>query len=224
MEQFDNSAGDSIAARTVAAAFAASGNALRAGDHVPAFSLPDTDGGLVPVDRLLHRGPLVLWFTRGLWCSYTNDSLRDISDAFARLITDGALGAVVLPLSESGMSADIFSVPRLMDPELKLMRDFGLTFELPPELQATYLRLGYTPPMPKGRATGTFPVPIPATYLIDQSGTVVFTQSDVDYRNGMNSGSLLTALHGLQVQRQGRADDRSIRRSTGRVGGPPRRG
>ena len=39
----------------------------QAGDLLPAFDLPDTDGNLVRSADLLGQGPLVLNFYRGLW-------------------------------------------------------------------------------------------------------------------------------------------------------------
>lgn len=37
------------------------------GDALPAFELADTEGELVRSDDLLHEGPLVVTFYRGVW-------------------------------------------------------------------------------------------------------------------------------------------------------------
>jgi hypothetical protein len=41
--------------------------AVKAGDRMPAFRLPDTTGQPVSSDELLRRGPLVVSFYRGRW-------------------------------------------------------------------------------------------------------------------------------------------------------------
>lgn len=204
MTQRESSSSELLAARTVAAATVASSNALRAGSRVPAFLLPDVDGRLVPVERVLHNGPLVLWFLRGLWCSYTGQSLRDISETFEHIKLSGASALIVQPDAPIGSLKSAPGVPQIGDPGLKLMREFGLTFDLPLPLQEPYRAMGYEPPRLRSRKGSRFLVPIPATYLIDQSGVVVFTQIDVDYRNYVDSNSLLTALHGLQKQQKAR--------------------
>jgi len=41
--------------------------ALKEGDQIPSFELPDTDGSMVRSDDLLKNGPLALHFYRGVW-------------------------------------------------------------------------------------------------------------------------------------------------------------
>lgn len=41
--------------------------AVREGDRMPGFTLPDTAGRAVSSDELLARGPLVVSFYRGRW-------------------------------------------------------------------------------------------------------------------------------------------------------------
>jgi hypothetical protein len=44
--------------------------ALKAGERMPGFTLPDTQGRAVPLAGLLLRGPVVVSFYRGDWCDY----------------------------------------------------------------------------------------------------------------------------------------------------------
>ena len=41
--------------------------ALKVGDKMPAFSLPNTDGTLINSTDLLKKGNLVVTFYRGIW-------------------------------------------------------------------------------------------------------------------------------------------------------------
>lgn len=41
--------------------------ALKVGDKVPEFNLPDSNGNLISLSSCLEKGPLVLSFFRGQW-------------------------------------------------------------------------------------------------------------------------------------------------------------
>lgn len=43
------------------------GRALKAGDKMPSFKLPNTSGELISSDDLLANGNLVVTFYRGVW-------------------------------------------------------------------------------------------------------------------------------------------------------------
>jgi hypothetical protein len=43
------------------------GKVKKIGDQAPAFTLPNVDGELVNLSRLLARGPVVVTFYRGVW-------------------------------------------------------------------------------------------------------------------------------------------------------------
>ena len=47
------------------------GQALKAGNTITSFGLPDGDGMLWRSDDLLRNGPLVIVFYRGRWCALT---------------------------------------------------------------------------------------------------------------------------------------------------------
>ena len=40
---------------------------LKVGDAAPMFSLPDGNGNVVSLESLLHDGPVVVVFYRGVW-------------------------------------------------------------------------------------------------------------------------------------------------------------
>src|ERR1700749_4601321 len=50
----------------------------RVGDRIPVFSVKDPLFGTISSSQLLQRGPLVLNFYRGLWCSYCQLDLLDL--------------------------------------------------------------------------------------------------------------------------------------------------
>ncbi len=52
--------------------------ALKVGDKVPMFELPDASGKIVKLNELLIKGPVVLTWYRGGWCPYCNIGLKGL--------------------------------------------------------------------------------------------------------------------------------------------------
>src|SRR5690349_21551949 len=109
--------------------------ALKAGDRVPAFTLPDADGVAVSSTDLLARGPLVLTFYRGVWCPYCNLDLQaieadagDIRGLGASLV---AISPQTTPNSRRSRRENGLSFPILADEGGAVAAAFGLRFRLP---------------------------------------------------------------------------------------------
>jgi hypothetical protein len=57
---------------------------------------------------------------------------------------------------------------------------FGVAFEMPPELVDLYSRAGNDLPVLNGN--GRWVLPVPATYVIDREGRIVYAHIEADYR------------------------------------------
>ena len=55
--------------------------ALKVGDAMPSFVLPNAEGRLVVSDQLLDRGPLIVNFFRRNWCPYCLQALKALEAA-----------------------------------------------------------------------------------------------------------------------------------------------
>jgi len=192
---------DANAAAQLAMTAASNGvtRALHAGARAPSFVLPDKRGAKVALDRLLDSGPVVIHFLRGSWCAFGEDSLAHFAAMHAHITLTGAKAVAISPPDASPREASRLPVTELVDRDLRTTRAFGLTFNLPEALRGRYLDLGYVPP--KLRNAGSFPVPVQATYLINEAGVVVFAHVDFDYRNALDGESLLRVLHALRARR-----------------------
>jgi peroxiredoxin len=191
---------------TMVSKAAAATNALHAGARAPTFALHDTLGRRVALDQLLRAGPVVLYFQRGSWCAFGEENLVRFSAVHERIAASGARALAVAPPGQSDDRAGVLPIPKLVDTDLGLARAFGLTFDLPEELRSRYIDLGYVPP--RIRKSGVFLVPVPATYILEEDGVVVFAHVDFDYRNGLDTESLLKGLDALRVKRKIRDRDR----------------
>ncbi|MFX6250228.1 peroxiredoxin-like family protein, partial [Acinetobacter baumannii] len=69
----------------------------KAGDHAPAFTLPDADGAPVESAALLAKGPLIVTFYRGIWCPYCNMDLQAIEEIAGAVRAAGASLVAISP-------------------------------------------------------------------------------------------------------------------------------
>lgn len=181
------------------AALRASGieqTALQSGAAAPALTLTDALDKPVSLATLWAKGPLVLIFYRGGWCPYCNLELRAWQQQLPALKAMGASLVAVSPQtadhSLTTAQKNELAFPVLSDSALQAAEGFGVAFELPPELVALYSQVGNDLPTLNGN--GRWVLPVPATFVIDQRGRIVFAHVDADYRERAEPADVLRHL------------------------------
>lgn len=178
------------------AASGIAGRALGAGDRAPRFALPDATGKPVALDDLLAAGPVVLTFYRGAWCPYCNLALRALQQHHDAITARGARLVAVSPqiadesLTLTEKHALAFDV--LSDLGAEVAAQYGLAFDLSDELGGLYDRLGFD--LERVNAGHSRTLPLPATYVIDGTGTIRWAFVDTDYKVRAEPSDILTAL------------------------------
>jgi peroxiredoxin len=190
---------DPNAELAIAASKKAASGAISAGDRAPLFNLNNSDGGVVALEDLLLDGPVIVQFRRGAWCSYGDEGSTAISANCGAFSAEGASIVAIEPPCELARPRRNTAIPVLLDADMKASRSYGLAFELPQSLRAYYSQLGYRPPQTIER--NTWLVPLPATYVIDRDGIVIFSYIDVDYRNYCDCDALLDTVKAIQGKR-----------------------
>lgn len=170
--------------------------ALQVGAAAPALTLPDALGKPVELASLWQRGPLVLVFYRGGWCPYCNLGLRAWQQHLPALAERGARLVAVSPqppdASLTTTEKNELAFPVLSDSSLALAEAFGVAFELPPALVETYKAFGND--LAKVNGNGRWVLPVPATYLIDTGGRIVWAHVDADYTTRAEPAEVIAAL------------------------------
>ena len=109
--------------------------APKAGDAAPAFALTDATGEVRTLADYLAKGPVVLSFYRGGWCSYCNIQLRAFQQVLDDIRSTGAELVAVSPEmpDQSWSLADKLALahPVLSDPGNVTARAYGLEFTVP---------------------------------------------------------------------------------------------
>jgi peroxiredoxin len=159
------------------------GRALKVGDVMPGFLLPNVEGHLVFSDDLLRQGPLVVNFFRGNWCPYCRRTLEALEEALPTI--EGAGGHLVALTPDTGShlaAAKLGHGPSyeiLSDVDGAVGLQFGVLFRAPEPYRELLAGLGIDLEARHGNA-GWF-IPIPATFVVEQSGVIRYAFVNVDF-------------------------------------------
>ena len=162
-------------------------NALKVGQSVPEFTLPDAFGKEVSLKTLLAQGPVVISFYRGEWCPFCNLELLALQEALPKIKELGASLIAISPEKpDHGIVAtekNKLTFPVLSDLGNKVARQFGIVFQVGQELRE-FSKNVFKNDLALRNGDQSYELPIPATFVIDKPGTVRFAHADVDYMLG----------------------------------------
>ena len=176
------------------------GKAIQKGNDYIDFELPNVKGEKVKLSDKLKNGPIVLTFYRGGWCPYCNLQLKayqDNLDAFKK-----AGGQLIAVSPESIESANTTVKKHELQFEILTdnlnteARKYGLVFKLDEQLKEVYLNVGLD--LEKNQGNNSWELPIPATYVIDQNGKIVYSFLNVDYVQRAEPKDIIDALENLK--------------------------
>jgi peroxiredoxin len=156
---------------------------LPVGATIPYIELQDHDGRMVRSSDLLAKGRLVLCFIRGRWCPFCVGQMEAMNLILPQIEQCGATLVAISPqtVKQSFFMHDQHRLrfPLLSDAGNKVARQFGLTYCVPPEQGAIYRRAFVNLPFTNGDES--WELPIPATYVINRDGIVLYASADEDY-------------------------------------------
>ncbi|WLR42157.1 peroxiredoxin-like family protein [Bacillus carboniphilus] len=156
---------------------------LKEGERIPRFQLSDATGRMVSIDEELSKGPMILTFYRGGWCPYCNLELRAYQKELQSINNAGIQLVAISPqtpdasLSTKEKNELAFTV--LSDEGNEVANQFNLVFQMPDYLVEVYKESGLDVPAHNGN--DNWELPKPATFVVDQSGKIVYAEVHSDY-------------------------------------------
>jgi peroxiredoxin len=175
-------------------------NILRVGSRIPEFQLQDHDSESVSSSDLLAKRRLVLCFIRGRWCPFCIGQMEAMNLVLPAIERAGGTLAAVSPqtVKQAFFMRDQHKLrfPLLFDAGNNIARQFGLTYRVSDEQQAVYQRAFVNLPFVNGN--DSWELPIPATYIIDRDGTVLYASANEDYAERPEPRDILRVLGGPQ--------------------------
>lgn len=173
-------------------------NAKKNDDIAPNFSLTNATGEKVKLSDYLQKGPVVLTWYRGGWCPYCNMTLHYLQEQLPNFQSRGAsLLALTPEVPDKSMSTaekHQLQFEVLSDLGNKVAKEYGIVFKLTDEVAASYQK-GFDLHGYNGDESNE--LPLAATYVIDQSGKIVYTFLDAEYRNRAEAVDILAAIDAL---------------------------
>jgi len=158
---------------------------LTVGVQAPDFEAVNYKGEEVRLSNYYQDGPVVLIFYRGGWCMYCNLQLQAFQkelDEFKNL----GVSIVALSVDRVQKAAETVAEKELgfevvANPEADILEAYGLIYNVPDELAKKY-KEEYNIDLEAASGQTHHIIAIPATYVIDQNGTIVFAYANVDYK------------------------------------------
>jgi peroxiredoxin len=175
-------------------------NALKPGDVMPNFELPNAEGKMVSSLELLSHGTLVVTCYRGSWCPYCMLTLQALDLILAP--APGQQASLVALSPETGGRArfvkDKYNLrfELLSDVDNAVASMFGVLVRLPPLYRQRLLSQGIESETLHGRK-GWF-IPVPSTFVVARNGTVAHAEIHVDYTRRTELDTLPSVLRALR--------------------------
>ncbi|MGZ5141483.1 MAG: peroxiredoxin-like family protein [Burkholderiales bacterium] len=169
---------------------------LPVGAKMPAFDLSNHEGKNVSSSDLLASRRLVLCFIRGRWCPFCVGQMEAMNLIVPQIEHAGATLAAISPqtVKQSFFMHDQHKLrfPLLSDAGNKLARQFGLTYRVPQLQEAVYRRAFVN--LPFANDDESWELPIPATYILDRDGTILYASANEDYTERPEPSDILNTL------------------------------
>lgn len=173
-------------------------NILAVGAKAPQFELLDHDGRIVRSSELWAKSRLVLCFIRGRWCPFCVGQVEAMNLVIPEIEVAGATMVVISPQTtkQSFFMHDQHKLrfPLLSDAGNNVARSFGLTYRVPVAQESVYRRAFINLPFANGDES--WELPIPATYILDRDGTVLYASANEDYTERPEPAEVVGALRG----------------------------
>jgi peroxiredoxin len=174
--------------------------ALRVGDAMPSFVLPNAEGRLVFSDELLQRGPVVVNFFRGSWCPYCRRTLEALAAARPRITAAG--GELVALTPDTG--AHLAATKRAHSLDYEMLSDvdgavglqFGVLFRAP-ELYRELLA-GFGIDLTERHGNESWFIPMPASFIVDQGSVIRYAFVNVDFTRRAEPDEIVDVLTRLK--------------------------
>lgn len=174
------------------------------GTRAQSFDLATSTGERVSLDALIARGPVVLAFFRGTWCSFCSAEMLAFAEIYDRIVANGASFVAISPerpeFAAAWLAEHPLPFPLAFDEGNTVAEKFGIVYDFTDDARDLYANaLGHDVAAING--DGKWRLPMPARYVIDRSGVIRDGEVDADFRERPEPTSVLTILASLSPER-----------------------
>lgn len=166
------------------------------GQPMPSFLLPDQDGHLVSLEKLLERGPVAIAMHRGHWCPYCRINASALAGVCEQVKDVGGQVVAITPELQT-FNANLRSdaeapFPVLTDLDNAYALEINVAIWVGQEKMQAMRSAGWD--IARFHGNNAWMLPIPATFVIGTDGLVKARYVNPDYRTRMPVEPLIEAL------------------------------
>jgi len=173
-------------------------NTLQQGDLAPYFSGIDQHGNFISSDRLRSKGPFIMFFYRGFWCSACQAHLAQFQKDLVKASLENINVVAVTP--EQGLYRDMtiarsgveFSI--IHDEYNYIMEHYGVDYVNNNEM-SKYVSKQINVSLREVNNQKEVVLPVPATFLVNSCGKINFIHFDKNFKNRASLSDILYHLN-----------------------------
>jgi peroxiredoxin len=169
---------------------------LKVDEKAPVFTAKNQQGKSISLAKELMKGPVVLVFYRGQWCPYCNRQLKKLEDSLSLITAKGATLIAVTAEKPENINKTIektkASYAILFDDGLKIMKSYDVAYAVDDKTIEKYKGYGIDFNEVNG-SNGAY-LPVPALYVINKDGIIVFKHFDPNYTKRASVQDILDHL------------------------------
>lgn len=170
---------------------------ISVGAQAPDFTLPSQDNKPINLEQLLNNGPVVVMFYRGAWCPVCNRYLAKVVDSL-NLISER--GARVVAITPNKME-EVTETSKELDNKLILLADtsgvvmdrYQVSFAVTQKYQRK-IKMVLFSDIAEDNNQQEARLPVPATFIINEEGQIVWRHFDLNYKNRASVQQILKNL------------------------------
>jgi peroxiredoxin len=170
---------------------------IKVGVKAPLFTAVNTENKTFSLEEELKNGAVVLIFYRGFWCPVCNKHLSRLQDSLKQIQATGAQVIAISPEKPEYLDKMVEKTGAeftlLYDKDYKIANAFGVTFK-PSAMQLITYNTVLGAGLKDSHSDDSQRLPIPATYIINQEGIIIWLQFDPNYKNRSTVQGILNAL------------------------------
>jgi len=169
---------------------------LETGSKAPIVDLT-IDGKEVALADLHKDQNVAIIFYRGFWCPYCSKHLAEFATRAKELEDKGVKLIAITPEGETGLaktkdnSKATFTI--VSDVDGSIQKAFDVDYKVTDGYVSKVNEM-LKVSISDNNATGTAALPVPATYLINKEGTIIYAHFDPDYKKRASIEDVLAAL------------------------------
>lgn len=162
----------------------------------PEIKGTDQSGVEVNVKDLRKKGPVVVLFYQGNWSPYCYKELKRFQDSLHLITEKGAHIVAVTPEGTAGITKTIEKTgavfPILTDADMKISKSYQVAYLVDERTLGRYKNANIDLLALNGQKQASLPVP--AVYIINKEGSVMYRFFDADYKKRATVKEILAEL------------------------------